>query len=328
MIRTLSGGWSATPASGSAPDQAERLRALVREIVDGSSTVHPQIGDAEGRPAGVSAPRRGAVVAIASGKGGVGKTSIAVNLSIALAAQHLRVVLLDGDLGLGNADVLCGLNPERNLGDLVEGTASLEDITLDAPGGFRLVPGASGIASLADLDGGSRERMLACLARLETGADVLMIDCGAGIGASVRAFLLSSDLPLVVVTPDPTSITDAYALIKSLHGASGGRPAAPALVVNQARDREEAAGVHRRIDSVCARFLGISVPLAGWLRADSEVARAVRARVPFTIAQPSGRASSDIRDLCGFVGALCGLGATRREERGGLVARLLRFVTA
>ena len=146
-----------------------------------------------------SAPRLGAdrirsarVIAVASGKGGVGKTNICVNLASAFADLGCRTVLLDGDLGLANADVLCGINVRGHLGHVIDGARTIEEITVEAPGGFRLVPGAGGLARLADIDDSRRDQLINGLGALDADADVIIVDCGAGVGANVIAFTLSS----------------------------------------------------------------------------------------------------------------------------------------
>jgi flagellar biosynthesis protein FlhG len=316
------------------PDQADRLRALVREIVEGK----PEATNPERQRAGHSgnlsattpatpAPPRAATLAIASGKGGVGKTTIAVNLAVALAQRGVSVCLIDGDLGLGNADVLCGLNPRLNLAHRVSQGASLEDILIQAPGGFTLLPGASGVADLADLDEQRRSLMLQDLRVLESRFDVLIVDCGAGIGAGVLSFLRAADAALIVTTPEPTSITDAYALIKCLRlSAAPNDEPAIALVVNNADDHAAGAGVHQRIESVCSRFLGFSPAFAGTVRRDPAVSRAVCQRSPMLLSHRAAHSSDDVRILSGFVSSLCGLGAPVAPVRSGLVARLLRVV--
>lgn len=269
-------------------DQASRLRALVDE----------------GNDAGAGAQRPFRILAVASGKGGVGKTNLCVNLAATAARRGTRVYLIDGDLGLANADVICGVNTSAHLGHVIEGRCSLEEIAVEGPCGLRLISGASGITRLAHLDATQRRRIIDGLASLDTLADLVVIDCGAGIGLSVLSFIAESDLALIVTTPEPTAIADAYALIKSLvtRARSGLAPAARiALVVNQARRAGEASSVHRRIDTVARRFLGEPVELAGWIPLDPGVRDAVRARRPFVEHAPRGRAARSVRDLSGHI---------------------------
>lgn len=282
-------------------DQASRLRALV--------AAHR--AEAPVRPA----RREGAasVIAIASGKGGVGKTTLAVNLCIALARRGTRVTLVDADLGMANADVMCGLTPSRRLehalGPAADRHARLADIAVDAPGGFRLVPGSVGVARMADLSADERDALLSALASLERESDLIVIDTGAGIGPAVLAMLRWADLGLVVATPDPASITDAYALMKCARQ----RPAQPgvtpprlAIVINQAANPAEARAVHDRLAGCAHRFLGFRPDMLGWIPRDDTVARSVRQRSPFTLArgddEPSRRVAALADSALGTLG--------------------------
>lgn len=270
-------------------DQASRLRALV-EAMSGSHVAVPA------HPS----PRRVPVIAIASGKGGVGKTNLAVNLSICLAQAGRRATLLDADLGMANADVLCGLTPGRRLDDVLRDPAGpgLASCIVRAPGGFLLVPGAVGVARIADLDGASRQRLVDQLEALESRSDVVFVDTGAGVGRDVLAFATCADWLMVVVTPEPTSITDAYGLIKCVLARSQERCAAPprlALVVNEARRRDEIDAVSTRLETTCERFLGCRPLVLGGVRLDARVGRSVRRRVPHLLGCPHSPASRDVR---------------------------------
>jgi flagellar biosynthesis protein FlhG len=231
-------------------------------------------------------------IAITSGKGGVGKTNLAVNLAIALAEAR-RVCLLDADLGLANADVLCGVSPKATLEDVLLGTRTLEEVMLLAPGGFRLVPGASGVSSVANLRSVGRRRLLGELLSLERSTDLIMIDTAAGIAANSMAFAAAAHTVLVAVTPEPTSITDAYGAIKTIV-ARVRRPQIR-LIVNMATDREEGEEVFRRIDRVARTFLDTSLTLAGIVPFDPEVRAAVRRRTPFLLAAPDAPATKAVR---------------------------------
>lgn len=268
-------------------DQAARLRALV-----------------ESAPA-VGAARRAKVLTVSSGKGGVGKTTACVSLSIAMTQLGWRTTLLDADLGMANADVLCGLTPTRRLEQFVGvhdarpaalHRIDLRDIAVDAPGGFRLIPGSVGVARMAELATHERARLLSALDQVEEGTELLIVDTGAGLGREVLSFMQAADLSVVIATPEPTSIADAYALIKcSL--LSTPRPARVALVLNQVSSKKEAESVHSRIAAVCARFLNYRVPCLGWIAQDSQVGAAVRRRIPLILEDPRCQASRDLRRL-------------------------------
>ncbi len=285
--------------SGGGDDQASRLRELVSSLEQSSHTPEIDPNDRRFTPP----VRRIPVVAIASGKGGVGKTTTSVNLSIALAKHNRRAVLLDADLGLANADVLCGLMPKARLESAVADGAdfSLEDLAIDAPGGFRLIPGSVGIGRVGELDDAERRVLLNRLNDLHECNDVIMIDTSAGLGPSVTAFIDAADACLIVVTPEPTSIADAYALIKVLVTQQSEEPnrrmPTLALIVNQAINEKEAIAVHNRISGVCDRFLGHTLPMIGYIRKDKKVVKAIKARSPYMIESPKCSASRDMAEL-------------------------------
>ncbi len=232
--------------------------------------------------------------AIASGKGGVGKTNLAVNLAIALAASH-RTCLLDADLGLANADVLCGLSPRSTLEEVLLRGRPLDEVMVLAPGGFRLLPGASGVASVANLGAEGRRRLIAELAQLERSTDLLLIDTAAGIAANTMAFVAAAHTTLVVVTPEPTAITDAYGTVKTL--VAKVRKPSIKLLVNMATDREEGEEVYRRIDRVARTFLDTPLELAGIVPFDAALRRCVKRREPVLLAEPDCPASRAIRAI-------------------------------
>jgi flagellar biosynthesis protein FlhG len=313
-------------------DQATRLRAIIE-----SQRARPP---AEPEPP--PAPRHARVITVSSGKGGVGKTNLCVNLAIALAAAGTRTTLLDADLGLANADVLCGLTPTKRLerfvgvadSGVVGSRSALADLAVDAPGGFRLVPGSAGVARMAELSEHERARLLAGVAELERDADLLLIDTAAGLGHSVLELMQVADLCIIVVTPEPTSIADAYAVIKcaaAQPAGPAGRSARLGLVVNQARDHAEALAVRTRISGVASRFLGFQVPLLGHVALDHRLTLAVRKRTPVLIDAPRATCSRDIRALArGLVAALAPPPAAARElrepRRAALSEALARLV--
>ncbi len=275
--------FSPSPLPPLAGDQANALRRLVEA----------------GQRAHAASPAPAALtIAVASGKGGVGKTNLCVNLAAIFAKDGLRVTLLDGDLGLANADVLCNVVARRHLGHVVEGRCALEDVGVDTPGGFRLIPGAGGVSSLTDLPERDLRTLLSSLGRLERAADVLLIDCGAGAGRTVMSFLAAADASLIVTTPEPTALADAYALIKLFHNEGGAStPSDIAVAINMANSPEDGRRAHTRINAVAERFLGRSAPLAGVIPWDPHVGAAVRARAPFVLAHPSCPAAKALRDV-------------------------------
>ncbi len=266
----------------------------------------------------VTARPRASVIAVTSGKGGVGKSNIAVNLAIKFAAAGKDVVVLDADLGLANVDVLCNVDLRHNLSHVISGARDLSSVLTDAPGGFRLIGGASGLARMADLSDFDRQRLVRSLAELEQQTDVILIDTGAGIGPNVLAFTRAADHVLVVTTPEPTAITDAYAVIKVITRESAERRVS--LLVNQVKSPGEGRVVYERIAKVAKQFLSVSVLDAGHIMADEQVSLAVRRRTPFVLSSPLCPASLCIAQLAmrlerGVAGARESTGFFNRMSR-------------
>ncbi|HZN60009.1 MAG TPA: MinD/ParA family protein [Planctomycetota bacterium] len=234
-------------------------------------------------------------LAVVSGKGGVGKTNVAVNLALALARQQRKVVLVDLDIGLANADVILGVQPRLHLGHVLAGEVSPADALCPAPCGAFLLAGAAGMRHLSDLERTERDFLVKCLKEIEQTADFVILDTAAGISRNVVQFAAAADEVLVVTTPEPTSITDGYAVIKAISREKGsGRLR---LVVNLVNGPAEAARVHARIHTVARRFLGIDVGLLGSVVSDDQVRRAVRKKQPFLLDNPSAPASQCVQLL-------------------------------
>jgi flagellar biosynthesis protein FlhG len=236
-------------------------------------------------------PPRARVLAIASGKGGVGKTNMAVNLSLQLCLLGRQVILFDADLGLANADLLLGVQPRWNLTHFFQGGRSFNEIICDGPHGLKLVPSGSGISQLADLGEEERERIIAQFAHIADQADYLVVDTGAGISRNVVAFAQAAEEVLVVTTPEPTARLDAYGLIKVL--AMNGYPGRVRVIVNMAESRAEGEEVGRLMETLAGRFLNFHVEHLGVVPRDRAVPASVRAQKPFSIENPdcpAGRA--------------------------------------
>ena len=310
------------------PDQAERLRRLVAlpriaGSADPGATAHavsvsPEKARERARPV-----RLARAIAVSSGKGGVGKTNLAVNLAVSFAQSGQRVVLLDADLGLANADVLCGIAPRATLEDVVTGDRTLDEVMVHAPGGFRLVPGASGVSRLADMGQLQRRGVLEQLMNLERTADIVVVDTGAGIGANSMAFAAAAHTIVVATTPEPTAIADAYGAIKTL--AARGVRDGMQLVVNRALSEDEGRAVHARMDRVAKAFLSVRVDYAGSIPYDPAVAMAVRRREPVLVGAPNAPASRAIRQLSRVL-AGDGVPGGVESRREGFLARLVGFL--
>lgn len=246
----------------------------------------------------------GRVIAIASGKGGVGKTWLAITLAQALAQAGRRVLLLDGDLGLANADVQLGLNPRHDISTVLSGRLAPEAAAVPHEAGFEVLPGRSGSGALATLSPTALERVVALpreAAMAEAGQrwQEVVVDIGAGLDLAQRRLAAAADLLLVVATEEPTSLTDAYAVLK-LHardGVAGGSAAEARIVVNQATDAAAGRQTWAALDTAAQRFLGRGVPLAGVVRRDPKVPEAIRRQVPLLTRHPNSPAAQDVRAL-------------------------------
>jgi len=243
----------------------------------------------------MSAPRPVQVIAVASGKGGVGKTNVSVNLSVALAQGGRSVMLMDADLGLANVDVLLGLQPRANLSHVLKGDLGLDEILVEGPAGITIVPAASGVARMAGLDPAEHVGIIRAFSELSRPVDVLIVDTAAGLHDSVLSFCRAVQEVLVVVCDEPASITDAYALIKVLsrdHGINRMR-----VVANMVRGPDEGRQLFAKLVAVCDRFLDVTLDYAGAIPHDEYLRKAVQRQKAVTEAYPSSPAARAFKEL-------------------------------
>ena len=276
-------------------DQADGLRQLVRARSGATALADPEPGPDPppgARPPG--APTKARSLVFTSGKGGVGTSNLALNLALALGGLGQRVVLVDADLGLANLDLLCGLAPARDLGDVLTGDRPLSEAVVDGPAGVKILPGAHAMRTLPEVLGDGPARLAAELAGLEAGADVVIVDAGSGLGPGIATLAAAADEVVVVTTPEPTSVADAHAALGRFRRLPGVRLRA---LVNQAASAAEAADVLDRLAANSRQFLGAVVAPLGHVRADPNVPAAVRARRPFLLAHPGSPASKGVRRL-------------------------------
>jgi len=255
-------------------DQAANLRRLVLEKSDSST-----------------GEKKTKTIAITSGKGGVGKTSISVNLALALARDGSSVTLLDADLGLANINVILGIIPKFNLYHVIKGKKKLKDIVIEIPEGIKIIAGASGFHQLANLDDKQRLKFIEAFDDLDKD-DYMIVDTGAGVSKNVLSFVLAADEIIVVTTPEPTAITDAYGIIKSIASQSSEKMIR--LIVNRVESVSEAKRVAQRVINIAGQFLNIKVESLGFIFDDAIVAKSVRNQKPFILGFPKSKASGCI----------------------------------
>lgn len=263
-------------------DQADRLRRL------------RLVSDDEGGP--TEGWRRPAVrtIAVISGKGGVGKSIVVTNVAIACARRGRRVLLVDGDLSLANVDLLMGLIPKRNLADVIYRQVPIEEVVLETPSGVRLLPAASGIEALANLDDYRLEHLLRELSRLEDTCDLILLDTPTGIGAQALHLASAAETTLIVTTPEPTAFSDAYATLKVLHQRGVGDAL---LLINRAASSGEARKTARRIQSVAKRFLDFEPEYLGFIPEDSALLASAMRQEPLLTIFPHSPAAQAIEAI-------------------------------
>lgn len=259
------------------------------------------------------------VLTITSGKGGVGKTNIAANLALCLLACRKNVILLDADFGTANLDVILGMKSRRNISQVISGRYSLEDVIETGPGGIRLIAGISGMSEIADLTEFQRQRLIQELTTLEHQADIIIVDTGAGISSNVLSFCEAADHTLVVTTPEPTSISDAYALIKSLAQNYSGVKIS--LLVNMVANRNEAKKVFQRVAHVARQFLSIAIYDAGYVLRDDHLIESVCQREPVVLAYPRAQSSFCFMALAGKIGRV----SAESTEEGGFFRKVVNW---
>ena len=265
-------------------DQAKRLRELMRQKV-------------EVQESNAKASMNARFIAVASGKGGVGKSNLSVNLAIQMRKLGKRVVIIDADFGLANVEILLGVAPKHTVADVLNGSTSMESALTTGPLGCMFLSGGSGMAALHDLNESQLARLTDGFYQLDSLTDCIIVDTGAGMGNAVVNFIKAATDAVVVTTPDPTAIADAYALIKSVK-ANIPDTTVLKLVVNSAMNDTEANEVFERLNGVSSRFLGVKLVLLGCVPFDAYLVRAVRKQQPVSLLYPYSESASRYTDIC------------------------------
>ena len=259
-------------------DQAETLREIMRTKNGSADTSKTR------------------VIAVASGKGGVGKTNIATNIAIAYANLGKRVVLMDADLGLANVNVVLGIIPKYNLYHVIRRQKTMREIIMDTNYGIRIVAGASGFAKIANLNDEERNGFVEDLSELGN-ADVVIIDTGAGVSGNVLSFIAAADEAIIVTTPEPTAITDAYGIIKIIATEIDNLSLGLKLIVNRVSSVTEGKRVAERVVNIAGQFLNLKVDYLGYVYDDPDVHQSVLRQRPFLVANPRSKASICVQHI-------------------------------
>ncbi|AHV97850.1 MinD/ParA family protein [Paenibacillus sabinae] len=261
-------------------DQAQSLRQLVA----GQNRVINESGEHSAR-----------IITVCSGKGGVGKSNFTLNFALSLKSLGKKVLLFDADIGMANLDVLMGVTPTYNLYHLLGREAGIEQIIQIGPEHLPFIAGGSGMEELFSLSESDLNYFTSQISAVADDMDFILFDTGAGLSKETMKFIASADDCLVVTTPEPTAITDAYALMKVVHKS---HPHVPfKLIVNQAFDTREADATSEKIRMAAQRFLQLDIPFLGYITSDTHVVQAVKRQIPFTMAYPNSVAAKDVRRL-------------------------------
>lgn len=235
------------------------------------------------------------VIVVSSGKGGVGKSTVALNIALCLCIRGKKTLLMDADMGLANIDIMLGLVPKYNIHHMIQGKKSLKEIIISGPDGLNIIPGGSGIVELADLGENDLKRIIVELGKLDGEFDYMIIDTGAGISSNVLSFLLSADDVIFVTTPEPTSMTDAYGMVKAIARRSQGKTIY--LIVNRVADNTEGVLIAEKFKLVCERFLNLKIDILGHVVNEPMVSEGIRRQQAFIEIFPRSQAARNIEAI-------------------------------
>ncbi|MFB5660546.1 MinD/ParA family protein [Alteribacillus sp. HJP-4] len=239
--------------------------------------------------------RSARIIAVISGKGGVGKSNITLNFALALSEQGKKVMIFDLDIGMANLDILMGISPDRTLLDMVEEEVSIWDILAEGPGGVDLVPGGSGLAELFAMTEDNQERFSGQLARLYGHYDFILFDMGAGVSEESLRFILSANETIMITTPEPPAMMDAYAMLKHIHKKDVSLPCS--LIVNKAETKLEGNSTAENFQRVSEKFLMKKITILGSVLSDKAVLLSVKKQKPFYLDAPGSEASLAVRSF-------------------------------
>lgn len=283
-------------------DQAEQLREIMRSRNENNS------GNSKTR-----------VIAVSSGKGGVGKTNMSINIAIAYAQLGKKVLVMDADLGLANVNVAMGIIPKYNLYHLIRQKKKMKDIIINTDFGIQIVAGASGFSKIANLSDEEREHFIEEISTMDA-VDIIIIDTSAGVSSNVLDFIAAADDAVIVTTPEPTAITDAYGIIKIIATEIDNMNLGIKLIVNRVKSVTEGKRVSERVINIASQFLNLKVDYLGYVYDDPQVSQAILKQKPFIIVDPDSKASICIKHI------VSRLEKVEYKEGGGLKKFLNRLV--
>jgi len=270
-------------------DQAEQLRELMRAKNNNTQSAAPTNNKQN---------RKTRIITVASGKGGVGKTNVSVNMALAYARLGKKVIVMDADLGLANVNVMLNMIPKYNLYHVIRKQKTMKDIIIDTEYGIQIVAGASGFSKIANLSEDERQNFIQELYTLSN-ADIIIIDTSAGVSNNVLSFVAAADDAVIVTTPEPTAITDAYGIIKIIATEIDNLNMGLKLVVNRVKTVAEAKKVADRMINIAGQFLNLKVDYLGFIYDDPAVPQAVLRQKPFMVLDPKSKASLCVQHIVG-----------------------------
>ncbi len=277
-------------------DQAESLRKIVQNLKDVRiNSEADQLSDTAKLFRNDSSTHNAKVITVTSGKGGVGKTNMTINLGIALSRLGMKVVILDVDFGLANIDVLFGVSTQYTLVDLIRGDRNIFEVLTNGPENVKFLSGGSGVEELIRLDNKQLKQFVGNLSILDKLYDIILIDTGAGLSRNVMSFILAADEVVLVTTPEPTAMTDAYALVKMVSRRELDKPIR--VLVNKAESRLEADEIMAKLTTVSEKFLSLKLQKLGYILYDDCVVKAVKQQKPFLLGYPKSQASKQINEI-------------------------------
>lgn len=271
-------------------DQAEKLRAIINDIKTYSK---------QSASMSTNLKSDARVITITSGKGGVGKTNLTVNLAIKLSQAGKRVIVIDADLGLANVDVIMGKMSRYNLSDVINNNKDILEILEEGPNGVKFISGGSGVQDLIKLNKVQLVDLLMKLGKLDNEADIILIDTGAGLSENVLSFVHAAKEVILVTTPEPTAITDAYALIKTIFSKDSYKIIK--IIVNRVDDEKEATNILEKLSQVTEKFMGLKLQKLGFIMNDSCVTKSVKIQQPFVLNYTRCEATKNITDIANII---------------------------